>query len=135
LSEQQDQLVKSGTYNNLNQLTARNPGGVIPIKGTLSKPANVTVNGDPAEVNLQDPPKTSSFTAYLPVKPGTNNFSIVSQELKGTTTTKNYSVTITGSGSNSYTYDLDGNLLSDGINTYLWDQLNRLIVINEPGSR
>jgi RHS repeat-associated protein len=34
----------------------------------------------------------------------------------------------------TFTYDQNGNMLSDGVNTYQWDVENRLITINYPGS-
>ncbi|MDX6384798.1 MAG: hypothetical protein QOK48_2371, partial [Blastocatellia bacterium] len=36
-------------------------------------------------------------------------------------------------GNRSLTYDLNGNLASDGINTYTWDSRNRLVSMNGPG--
>jgi len=35
-------------------------------------------------------------------------------------------------GSQSLTYDLNGNLLSDGVNSYTWDARNRLVAMNGP---
>jgi RHS repeat-associated protein len=37
-------------------------------------------------------------------------------------------------GSNSYSYDANGNLISDGVRSYKWDAENRLISIDHPGN-
>ena len=41
---------------------------------------------------------------------------------------------VTGGASTSLTYDLNGNLLNDGTNSYAWDAENRMIKITYPGT-
>jgi RHS repeat-associated protein len=36
-------------------------------------------------------------------------------------------------GGGTFSYDLNGNMLSDGVYTYEWDAANRLTAVNEPG--
>jgi hypothetical protein len=50
------------------------------------------------------------------------------------TKTNSYQVGSKGALAQNLSYDLNGNLLNDGINTYQWDIENRLIQINYPGS-
>jgi hypothetical protein len=40
---------------------------------------------------------------------------------------RNYQFSVTGANSTSLAYDLNGNMTSDGTNTYSWDAANRLI--------
>lgn len=49
------------------------------------------------------------------------------------TTTNNYKFEVIGAASQTLTYDNNGNMLSDGTNTYLWDAEDRLIQITYPG--
>jgi RHS repeat-associated protein len=39
-----------------------------------------------------------------------------------------------GSGSQTFTYDLNGNMTSDGARTFEWDAVNRLVAINYTGT-
>ncbi|MBX9724512.1 MAG: RHS repeat-associated core domain-containing protein [Candidatus Obscuribacterales bacterium] len=48
--------------------------------------------------------------------------------------TNNYQVGVTGPSSSSLTFDANGNMTSDGTNTYAWDAEDRLIKITYPGS-
>jgi RHS repeat-associated protein len=53
----------------------------------------------------------------------------------GTTKTNLYRTVTNGIPANqSLTFDLNGNMTSDGTNTYQWDAENRLIQVNYPGS-
>ena len=48
--------------------------------------------------------------------------------------TNGLQVSTSGASATSLTYDLNGNLLSDGTNSYAWDAENRMIEITYPGS-
>lgn len=48
--------------------------------------------------------------------------------------TNGYQVSVTGGSSASLTYDLNGNMTSDGTNSYSWDACDRLIKITYPGT-
>ena len=50
------------------------------------------------------------------------------------TVTNPYPIAVTGGNSSTLTYDLNGNMTSDGTNEYAWDAENRLIKITYPGS-
>lgn len=125
-----DTLPSQDTVNSLNQLTSRQSGtGVIPIRGQTDKPvSSVTVNGSTAKVRGQ------TFEGSATVTGGTNTVTVVATDWSNNVKTQQYQVAITGSGSKTLSYDLKGNLLSDGSKTYEWDVLNRLTAINYTGS-
>ena len=50
------------------------------------------------------------------------------------TNTNSYQVGMNGTPTRNLAYDLNGNMTSDGTNTYQWDAENRLVQINYPGS-
>ena len=56
--------------------------------------------------------------------------------MKQTTTTsiQTTSNRIAGVGGKTWTHDANGNVLSDGINSYTWDALNRLIQVKQNGT-
>jgi RHS repeat-associated protein len=124
-SEQIDLTVTSGSNNSLNELTGLSGGGPVRVGGTVNQPSTVTVNGTAATTS------GSAFTAQVNLSAGTDVVSVVAVNRSGLSTTNNYHVTIpTASGSSTRTYDLNGNLLSDGTRTYQWDAANRLTAIN-----
>ncbi len=51
-----------------------------------------------------------------------------------TTITNGYAISVNGGSSSTLTYDLNGNMTSDGTNSYLWDAENRMIKITYPGT-
>lgn len=126
LSERIGGTVTGGTYNGLNQLTGRTGGtGSITLTGTVSQPSLVTVNGSSVQV------KANKFSANVPVTAGTNDIPIVATNPNHTdkSTSKIARLVVSGSGSQTYTYDLNGNLVSDGSRSFTWDARNRLTSI------
>ena len=51
-----------------------------------------------------------------------------------TTITNGYNVSVNGGSSTSLTYDLNGNMTSDGTNSFAWDAANRMTKITYPGT-
>jgi len=70
-----------------------------------------------------------------PVTTGSNLLSIAASDARGNATSNHIQLTVSGTTAQTLPYDLNGNLLGDGANTYEWDAANRLVAINEPGSR
>src|SRR5271157_2035352 len=113
--------VANYTNNALNQITSRGVPGDVDVMGLGIATNSVTVNGQTAYR------KVEYFRQQLAV----NNSSAAMWT----------NITVTESGSNvtgkayvartpeNYTYDADGNLLSDGRWTYTWDAENRLIIM------
>jgi len=112
--------------NNLNQLLSTQAGGLMQFTGSLSAPATVTVGGNAATVS------GSTFTGFAAVTSGSNQVQVVAKNAGGQTTHA-YGVIVSGSAGRTFTYDANGNTLSDGVNTYVWDAANRLTAVNEPG--
>ncbi|HEY9684985.1 MAG TPA: RHS repeat-associated core domain-containing protein [Oculatellaceae cyanobacterium] len=86
----------------------------------------------PANVALQSTSQNFSGIAVLPS--GTSYASVSAKDGGGNTKTNTSVYSTTGAPSTSLTYDANGNMTSDGTNTYVWDAENRLIQINYPGS-
>ena len=122
------------TFNNLNQLLARQPGGVLAFRGTTNEPASVTVAGKPAQTAADN-----SFSA-----PGAGRARARRDVARGgdglrpaTRRTNTYRVTASGAGT-SYTYDPNGNLAhkTEGTDTwgYTWNAENQLTKVEKNGA-
>jgi YD repeat-containing protein len=107
------------TNNALNQITSRDAPGAADVTGLATATNAVGVNGLTAyrrgEYFRQQLAVTNTANAVWQSVTVTNNGSTVSGHLYVAQTPENY------------TYDADGNLLSDGRWTYAWDGENRLV--------
>ena len=116
-----------GTFNGLNQLTNRAGGGQILLEGTISKPSTVSVGGSNVALNAKN------FKTKINVNTGTNSISIVATAKDANnqdiTTSRTAQIVVTGTASQAFSYDDNGNLLSDGNRTFTWDACNRLASI------
>ncbi len=65
--------------------------------------------------------------------PGWNQTAVSATDAVPNTTTTSYGVYTVAPNASTPTYDLNGNMTSDGTNTYLWDAENRLVEIDYPG--
>ena len=74
------------------------------------------------------------FSASNMLPSGSSNSTVTAIDGNNSSVANNYQLGITGSASTPLTYDLNGNMTSDGTNTYQWDAENRLIQINYAGS-
>lgn len=128
-SEQIDLVVEAAAHNRLNQLTALSDTGPIRFAGTLSEPANVTVNGVPAEVD-----GSNHFTADVVLAPGVHAVDVVATDGSSNVTANTYSVTVASGSSRTLTYDANGNLTDDGNGrTFTWYANNQLASISQNG--
>jgi len=124
-------LVLAFNVNNLNALTnvtrVRTPmylgdpnGYTLIAAGHLSAPANsVTVNGQTADLY-----KDQTFAAIVPIVDGANSFTNTAVDKLGRPST--VIITRTLPLSISFTNDDNGNLLSDGVRSFVYDDANRL---------
>jgi RHS repeat-associated protein len=62
------------------------------------------------------------------VTSGTNTVAVVAHDVEGNTSTNNYQVVIPPASA-AYTYDLNGNLMTDATRTYAWNAKNELVSI------
>ena len=125
--------LKSGTFNNANQLTAEAGGGKVRITGSINKPgASVSVAGQAAAVHPQ-----GGFAVEVQAAPGANRFPLVVTEADGTVTNKYVDLLVENSVPVIHRYDANGNLESvapqaaptSPTRTYQWDAANRLVGI------
>ncbi|HTR41477.1 MAG TPA: polymorphic toxin type 28 domain-containing protein [Pseudomonadales bacterium] len=120
------------TVNNLNELSSASPSGTYTVSGSATElrgsvtgtppgVTNVTVNGQTnflyADGTFADP--------GLSLSPGNNTFTAIGKDTYGRASTN--IVTTSYSSSSSYTYDLNGNLTSDGRRNFAYDDENQLI--------
>jgi RHS repeat-associated protein len=130
--ETTDSAVRTGDYNELNQLEGWTGGGRTRVAGALNEPGTVTVAGEPAALGAGN-----TFSADVDLPVGTSTVPVVAKDAANNTRTANYSVTVTGGATATYAYDDVGNLTgktdSSGTTGYLWDAENRLIKLSYPG--
>ncbi len=125
-SEQIGMNVKTTSYNSLNQITGTSGAGMMQFTGTLSKPATVTVGGNPASVDANN-----NFRGFAAVTNGTNTVQIVAKDYSNNTSTNNYQVVQPMDSANTVAYDTLGNMTNNGNGqTYSWDAKNELVSIN-----
>jgi RHS repeat-associated protein len=121
------------TLNNLNQVTQRGAGNTLPIRGTTNEPvAAVTINGSAAKID-----KGTQFAGQANVNVGNNTVTVAATDFgqPPNTTTKQYQVAVAAGITQTLTYDINGNLLSDGTCNFEWDALNRMAAIVQGNNR
>lgn len=124
--------VSQATFNNVNQLTAISAGGAARFQGTTDRPVLSTMTVDGGGVTMPD---SRSFAANPVLSSGSESVAVSATSGGGSgTTTNSYKFEVLGASSQTLTYDLNGNMTSDGTNAFLWDAENRLIQITYPGS-
>ena len=125
-------VVSSYTANALNQYTSRTVPGTLPVTGDAPTNVNVYVNGTLAgrqrthwhgtvtADNTQSPvyAQAEVEAVHLPPDP---------QDPDEYTATTNH--IFFAQSPEAFTYDLDGNMLSDGRFNYSWDARNQLICV------
>ena len=126
-TERRNETVSTGSFNNVNELTALSGGGVVDFAGTTTEEAAVTVGGQAAQTSLVG----TRFEKAVSLPAGTNTVTVAAVDPSGNTNSKNYRVVVAGGAGQSFTYDANGNMMSDGVRTYAWDAENRLIKITE----
>ena len=112
-----------------NQLTTISRSGTFTLSGNLpATAASIAVNGAAAQTN-------GDFTfakTGLTLADGNNTFTVSAQNLLGVTT--NSTLTLNFPATVTYQYDLNGNLLTDGIRTFQWDAADQLAQVSVPNA-
>jgi YD repeat-containing protein len=126
-SSQVGNTITGYTSNAANQTTSTSGSGKLHVAGNLDEPSIVKINGIPAGG------QTSKFEAFVPVTPGANTLTIEAEDYSPNknTSTKSWSVDVTGGIARTITHDSNGNTLDDGIRTYQWDAENRIAKITK----
>ncbi len=126
--------------NELNQIVAERGFGATLVRGTVSEPTSVTVNGVAAVVRSASGSAPFSFEATIDVPVGTSEIVIQASDGNSNTTTQRYEVART-STTTIYEYDQNGNLLferepnNDVRRRYEWDQANRMTLAEIDGTK
>ncbi len=76
--------------------------------------------------------QSSTGDNYAYVLDNADNLTQITANAATTNLSVNELNQITAAGANNFSYDANGNLLNDGVRTYLWDAENRLLQINIP---
>ena len=117
-------------YNNVNELTSLAAGGAVKYQAFTNKALkSATVNGNAATLNYAE-----SFSGNAHLSSGNNSTTASGTDGGNNTVAQTMQISTKGPSGASVTYDLNGNMTADGINTYIWDAENRLIQIAYPGS-
>ncbi|MBS1955293.1 MAG: LysM peptidoglycan-binding domain-containing protein [Cyanobacteria bacterium SZAS-4] len=77
---------------------------------------------------------SQSFSGNALLPTGSSLVSATAVDGSSNTKTNGYALSVNVATSSTLTYDLNGNMLSDGTNSYSWDAENRMIKITYPGS-
>ncbi len=117
--------------NTVNELTGITAGTWTRYQGTTNKAVkSVTIDSAyPATLNWSE-----NFTGNAQLAVGPNNTTVAAVDGANNTVTNNYQVNLNNASSKSYTWDANGNMTGDGVNTFQWDAENRLIQKNYPGT-
>jgi phage tail sheath gpL-like len=75
---------------------------------------------------------TLRFKGKTSLAAGENDTVLSAVDGGGNSASNNFQVFTPNTNSSTLTYDFNGNMTSDGTNTYQWDAENRLIQINYP---
>jgi RHS repeat-associated protein len=131
-ADQTGDASNGASFNSLNQLLSRAPGGALAFRGTTNEAASVTIAGKPAQTTPAD-----AFSGQAAVTTGTTDVAVAATDAAGNTRTNTYRVTTSGAGT-SYTYDPNGNLASKTEGTdnwvYTWNAENQLTKVEKNGS-
>ena len=115
-------LIQTFNVNSLNELTTISRSGTLTVAGTTTSPAtNVTVNSLAATLYTDATFAKDGFS----LTDGTNTFVAVASDVLSRRDTN--TVTVNLPTTNSFTYDLNGNLISDGKRGFDYDDENQLI--------
>jgi len=118
--------ILDGLHNNLNQLTARDWSGKLPLHGAVDAPATILL----VQGVTNAPPywNGTNWLAGASLTSGSNNVDIVS--VLGTESNRtDLTLFMPPAKPQPFQYDLNGNLLNDGYRAYTWDGENRLVSI------
>lgn len=132
-SAQKGNMANTAASDAANRITGLSGGGQLLVTGTTDEPATVKVNGIIATTT---PAPENLYEAWINVAEGVNNLTVEATNFAAPpkTSTRTWSVNITGSSPQTFTYDSNGNTLSDGLRGYQWDAENRLIKVTQGGN-
>jgi RHS repeat-associated protein len=117
-------LVQVFGVNTLNELTIITNSGRLTVAGTTTSPAtSVTVNTTNAVLYAD----TTFASTNQPWASGNNTYTAIAHDGYGRSSTNG--ITVALQTTNGFSYDLNGNLLSDGTRNFSYDDENQLISV------
>ena len=120
VSQTVDAVVTTYTANALNQMTQVQDGNPLVFKGRVNKPAVVQVQGVSVTAD-----SNNRFSVPLSLSYGAHTVTVTAQS-GAESLTQTYGVF----SGQALVYDLDGELLSDGLHKYDWDAAGRLVKVS-----
>jgi RHS repeat-associated protein len=120
IADQVDDAGFEGIFNSRNQLISRQPAGNLLFRGSINEPGTVAIQGQSAQVGADN-----RFEGSAALNPGTNTATIIATDPSGNARTNTYEVPVSGTAT-TYTYDVNGNLTSNGTRVFEYDAENRL---------
>lgn len=120
-------LMETRTVDVMNRLTQTGGDGQTVVEGTVNEFSTVTVDGQAAEMQADPVAGNYRFKKAVAVTTGSNTVAISATDTDTPpgVTTENWQFTVPGVA-RSFTYDANGNTLTDGVRTMTWDAKNRL---------
>ncbi len=123
-------LIQTFTVDSLNQLASASRSGTLTVAGTTTTNASsVIVNGTNTASRYSD--STFATTGFT-LANGNNSFTAVASDSLGRSDTSTVNVNLPSTA--SFTYDQNGNMTSDGLLDYAYDDENQLIGITSSNS-
>ena len=122
--EQNEDSVTGFVYNDVNELVTRQAHGLLRVDGIVSEASAVTINGKPAETL-----PSNRFQGAASIGSGTTQFNVSATDASGNSASRTFEVDA-GSAANNFTYDDNGNLITDGVRTFEWDANNQLVAVS-----
>jgi RHS repeat-associated protein len=125
-------------------VSATSTGAVVTISSTSANPTTyaTTVNSGATETLTLDGSLSTraelnwskKFSGSPVLTVGGNTAAVTAVSGGGTAATTSYPITVSSGSTQTFTHDANGNMTSDGTNSYLWDAENRLIQVTYSGS-
>ena len=128
-------LMETRSVDVMNRLTRTGGAGSTVVEGQVNELSAVSVNGQPAELRADAVAGGYRFRRSVPVSQGTNTITVTAADTGNppAMTTKSWSLNVPAVA-RSFTYDANGNTLSDGQRTFTWDAKNRLRTVTKDGT-
>ncbi len=126
--------METRTHDSLNRLNQIGGAGSTLVEGTVNENATVTVNNQLAELRADPVAGGYRYRKIVAVTAGSNTVQIkaVDKDTPPKTTQQNWQFSVPAI-QRSFSYDENGNTLSDGLRTYTWDAKNRLKTVTQGG--
>ena len=107
--------VTARAHNMLNQITALIGGGSTLVRGGLNEPGRASVGKVGSPLVPARMTAGNSFEKELNLATGQNNIAVRAEDASGNISNYTFRTDIAPVAARNFTYDADGNLLSDGI--------------------